>query len=123
MATPNRRLAQHRRTKALRVRKRLRGDEARPRLSVYRSHTNIYCQVIDDRAGRTLAAASSLDKALRPEVEGLRKLDVAAKVGTAIAARAKAAGISRVRFDRGWYRFHGRIRALADAARAAGLEF
>lgn len=113
----------NRRRKAWRVRKRLRGDAQRPRLSVFRSNTNIYCQVIDDVAGRTLAAASSLDKDLRAELAGLKKADVAAKVGDLIAARAKQAGVTRVRFDRGPYVFHGRVKALADSARKGGLEF
>jgi large subunit ribosomal protein L18 len=112
-----------RRRKALRVRKRLRGDAARPRLSVFRSLTNIYCQVIDDHAGRTLAAASSLDAALRGSLAGLKKMDVAARVGGLIAERAKASGVTRVSLDRGHYQYHGRIKALADAARKGGLEF
>lgn len=113
----------NRRRKAWRVRKRLRGDAARPRLSVFRSNTNIYCQVIDDMSGRTLAAASSLDKDLRPQLAGLKKADVAAKVGDLIAIRAKQAGIAQVRFDRGPYVYHGRVKALAEGARKGGLEF
>lgn len=113
----------NRRRKAWRVRKRLRGDAGRPRLSVFRSNTNIYCQVIDDMNGRTLAAASSLDKDLRPQLAGLKKADIANKVGDLIAARAKQAGITTVRFDRGPYMYHGRVKALADGARKGGLEF
>jgi len=115
--------SRNRRRKAWRVRKRLRGDAARPRLSVFRSNTNIYCQLIDDATGRTLAAASSLDKELRAQLAGLKKVDVAAKVGDMIAVRAKQAGIARVRFDRGPYVYHGRVQALADGARKGGLEF
>jgi large subunit ribosomal protein L18 len=115
--------AKNRQRKAWRVRKRVRGDAGRPRLSVFRSNTNIYCQVIDDLAGRTLAAASSLDKDLRDQLGGLKKAEVAAKVGDLIAARAKQAGVNRVRFDRGPYIYHGRVKALADSARKGGLEF
>ncbi len=113
--------------KRTRVAKSTRGKLAsvsdRPRLSVYRSAKNIYCQLIDDEAGRTLASASSRDKQLRGELSGKKKADVAAAVGTAMAERAKAAGVTKVKFDRGWYQFHGRVKALADAARAGGLEF
>jgi large subunit ribosomal protein L18 len=95
----------------------------RPRLSVFRSLKNIYCQVIDDRQGSTLASASSRDKDLRGEIVGLTKMEVAAKIGLAIAARAKSAGVSQVAFDRGSFKFHGRVKALAEAAREGGLEF
>jgi large subunit ribosomal protein L18 len=102
------------------VRKRVHGTVDRPRLAVYRSNRYIYAQVIDDVQGRTLAAASSQESGLRSEH---LNLDTAAKVGEAIAARAKGAGVTSVVFDRGGYKFHGRVKALADAARAAGLEF
>ncbi len=115
--------ALNRERRAWRVRKRVRGDAGRPRLSVFRSNTNIYCQVIDDAGGRTLASASSLDKDLRSVLAGLKKSDIAAKVGDLIAARAKKAGVTRVRFDRGAYIYHGRVKALADGARKGGLEF
>lgn len=115
--------AQNRQRKAWRVRSRVRGNAGRPRLSVFRSNSNIYCQVIDDAAGRTLAAASSLDKELRDQSAGMRKADIAAKVGDLIAARAKQAGVTRVSFDRGPYIYHGRVKALADGARKGGLEF
>ena len=105
------------------TRGKIRARSQRPRLSVFRSSTNIYCQIIDDEAGRTLAAASSRDTALREQIQGLKKTDAAAKVGAQIADRAKAAGVTKVVFDRGRYKFHGRVKALADAARAAGLEF
>jgi large subunit ribosomal protein L18 len=111
-----------RRRQRVRVRLRRVGG-GRPRLSVFRSSKHIYAQVIDDAAGRTLAAASSLDGAIRA---GLGKgTDVAAAnaVGKLIAERAKAAGIERVVFDRGAYLFHGRVKALADAAREGGLDF
>lgn len=100
-----------------RVRKGVRGTGERPRLAVFRSLSHIYAQVIDDRAGRTVAAASDLD------VGTGKKSEKAKQVGKAIAERAKAAGIGEVVFDRGGYRYHGRIKALADAARESGLRF
>lgn len=109
--------------KAAAVRERLRSVAGRPRLSVFRSLTNISAQIIDDVKGHTLAAASSLEKEVRTSIQGMRKTDVAKKVGVLVAERAKQAGISKVCFDRGAYKFHGRIKALADAAREAGLEF
>jgi large subunit ribosomal protein L18 len=95
----------------------------KPRLSVFRSGRHIYAQVIDDGAGRTLAAASTLDKDLRAALKSGADKDAAAKVGALIAARAKAKGVERVVFDRGGYLFHGRVKALADAAREGGLKF
>jgi large subunit ribosomal protein L18 len=112
-----------RRRKALHVRSRLRGSTERPRLSVFRSLSNIYCQVIDDESGRTLASASSCDKDLRDALKGVRKTDVASKVGGQLASKARAAGVTKVSFDRGSYRYHGRVKALAEAAREGGLEF
>ncbi|MFC7536687.1 50S ribosomal protein L18 [Sphingomonas sp. GCM10030256] len=93
----------------------------KPRLSVHRSGRHIYAQVIDDAAGKTVAAASTLDKDLRGKTGATR--DGAAEVGKALAERAKAAGVDRVVFDRGGFLFHGRVKALADAAREGGLEF
>ena len=104
-----------------RLRKKVRGDVGRPRLAVFRSNKHIVAQVIDDRAGVTLAAASTHEADLRTGATGNR--DAAAKVGTLVAERAKAAGIDKVVFDRGGYVYHGRIAAVADAAREAGLEF
>ena len=105
-----------------RVRTTLRGHASgKPRLSVHRSGRHIYAQVIDDSAGKTLAAASTLDKELKGKTGATR--DGAAAVGKTIAERAKAAGVSRVVFDRGGFLFHGRVKALADAAREGGLEF
>lgn len=112
-----------RRGKARSMRKRLRNVSDRPRLSVYRSLTNISVQVIDDLQGKTLAAASSHEKDIKGSVEGMNKTDVAKKVGTLLAERAKKAGVAKVAFDRGSYKYHGRIKALADGAREAGLEF
>jgi large subunit ribosomal protein L18 len=112
-----------RRRRHRRVRGRLAGTAARPRLNVYRSLKGIYAQVVDDQAGRTLASASTLDPEARSQLEGLRKVEQARVVGRLIAERAKAAGIEAVVFDRGGYRYHGRVRALAEAAREAGLKF
>src|SRR5207244_3452090 len=105
-----------------RVRTALRARAGgKPRLSVHRSGRHIYAQVIDDTAGRTLASASSLDKDLRGSTGATR--DSAAAIGKVLAERAKAAGVSKVVFDRGAFLFHGRVKALADAAREGGLEF
>jgi len=106
-----------------RVRRRLAGTAERPRLAVYRSLHHIYAQVIDDDAGHTLVSASTVDRAIGTDLDGKPKRDQAAAVGRAVAERATAAGIRAVVFDRGGYRYHGRVRALADAAREAGLEF
>ncbi|HEX6222026.1 MAG TPA: 50S ribosomal protein L18 [Acidimicrobiia bacterium] len=114
----SRRAARHRRH--LRGRKHLRGTAERPRLAIYRSNKYIYAQVIDDIDGTTLAAASSQEGDLRGE---RLNVETAAKVGTMVADRAKEAGVSTVVFDRGGYKYHGRLKALADAAREAGLEF
>ena len=103
-----------------RVRKKVRGDAERPRLAVFRSNKHITAQVIDDVTGRTLAAASTTEADLRSGATGNR--EAAARVGTLLAERAKAAGVERVVFDRGGFRYHGRVAALADAAREAGLE-
>ncbi|MEC7583695.1 MAG: 50S ribosomal protein L18 [Planctomycetota bacterium] len=105
------------------VRRKLRRHTTRPRLSVFRSLKNISVQVIDDLRGHTLAAASSTEKELRAEIKGTRKTDVAARVGKLLAERAKQQGVSKVTFDRGSYRYHGRVKALAEAAREGGLEF
>ena len=106
-----------------RGRNRLRGTADHPRLSVFRSHKHIYCQVIDDSAGKTLAAASTRDKDLRSDGRYGGNKDAAHAIGKAIAQRALAAGIKRIRFDRGSYRYHGRVAAMADAAREGGLSF
>jgi large subunit ribosomal protein L18 len=99
------------------------GTAARPRLCVYRSEAEIYAQVIDDEAGNTLAAASSVDHELRAKVEGLTKTDQARMVGQVVAERAKDKGITQVVFDRGGFQYIGRVKALADGARQAGLDF
>lgn len=102
-----------------RVRGRVSGTSLRPRLCVSRSNKRIYAQVIDDTKGHTLAAAGSHESGLRDQSKG----DAAAEVGKLLAERAKAAGVDRVVFDRGGYRYHGRVKALADGAREGGLEF
>jgi large subunit ribosomal protein L18 len=114
----DKRLRRHRR-----IRVRVSGTPERPRLAVYRSLEHIYAQVIDDTAGHTLASASTVDGELKAVVEGKNKTEAAKIVGRTVAERAKAAGISKVVFDRGGHIYTGRVKALADAARESGLEF
>jgi large subunit ribosomal protein L18 len=114
--------AQRRRVHA-RVRTRVTGTDERPRLNVYRSSAHIYVQVIDDRTGRTIASASSVDKETKKGLKGGGNIASAKAIGKIIADRAKAAGVTKVVFDRGGYKYHGRVKALADAAREAGLQF
>ncbi len=106
-----------------RLRLKLVGTPNRPRLNVFRSLHHIYAQVIDDEAGHTLASASTVDKELAAAVAGKKKVDQAEVIGKAVAARAMASGITEVVFDRGGYRYHGRVKKLADAARKEGLQF
>lgn len=106
-----------------RVRGKVTGTAERPRLSVHRTNTHIYAQVIDDRAGRTLASASSLDPETKGELKSGANIDAAKIVGEAIGRRAVAAGVTEVVFDRGGRLYHGRVKALADGARSAGLKF
>lgn len=106
-----------------RVRKQISGTIERPRLNVFRSVSEIYAQVIDDEAGQTLASVSTIDHELRAELEGKSKIEQARMVGEALAGRAKSKGIEKVVFDRGGYRYSGRVKALADGARKGGLEF
>jgi len=113
----------HRRRVHARVRTRLAGTPERPRLNVYRSVSHIYAQIIDDRGGRTIVSASSVDKETRKGLKGGGNIASAKAVGKIIADRAKAAGVTEVVFDRGGYKYHGRVKALADAAREAGLKF
>ncbi len=110
-----------RRRRHRRVRKLVRGTAERPRLAVHRSNRHITAQVIDDVAGRTLAAASTVEPELRSSPTGNK--EAAAKVGRLVAERARAAGVTKVVFDRGGFLYHGRVAAVADAAREAGLEF
>ena len=107
----------------LRIRRKLSGTDQKPRLTVFRSAKHIYAQVIDDVAGRTLAHASTLSKDVRGDASEATKTDAAKKVGQAIAKALIAKGIDKVVFDRNGYLYHGRILALADAAREAGLKF
>jgi len=107
----------------VRVRSQVAGTAARPRLAVFRSLHHLYAQVIDDAAGRTLAAASTVDAELRKGIKSTSGAAAAAAVGKAIAARARERGIDAVVFDRGGFLYHGRIKALAEAARQAGLKF
>ncbi len=115
--------SQARARRHLRVRKTVKGAPERPRLSVFRSSVHIYAQVIDDSARRTLAAASDIEPGIRATRDGKRKTELATAVGKLVAERARAAGVGRVVFDRGGYKYHGRVKALAEAAREAGLEF
>ncbi len=119
----NRRMAIQRRHR--RIRRKVFGTPERPRLAVFRSHHHIYAQVIDDVAQHTLVSASTLDRELRQQLQGIGTAtqEAAARVGRCVAERALQAGISRVVFDRGGRLYHGRIRALAEAAREAGLQF
>lgn len=107
----------------MRSRRRLAGVATRPRLSVFRSLKQIYAQVIDDQTGRTLVSASTLDPEVRPLIAAKKKTEAGSVVGEVLARRALAQGIAAVVFDRSGYLYHGRIRALAEAARSAGLQF
>jgi large subunit ribosomal protein L18 len=116
-------LLRQRRHVRARERHHLKGTPERPRLNVFRSSKHIFAQVIDDSQGRTLVAASTLDTNIRAQAKELTKVEEAKRVGKLIAERAQAAGIKQVVFDRGGFRYHGRVKALADASREAGLEF
>jgi large subunit ribosomal protein L18 len=122
MITPTNRKANHRRIHQ-RIRKRLTGTAERPRLSVHFSGKNIYAQVIDDNSGHTLAAVNTTEKTVRGDAAPKANVATAEKVGKLLAERAQAAKITRVVFDRGGFNYHGKVKALADAARAGGLEF
>ena len=121
MAKKTRSIARVRRH--IRVRKTVSGTTSRPRLNVYKSLTGIYAQIIDDMEGNTLISASTIDKDLREKVKGMKKIEQAKAIGQAVAERAKSKGISTVVFDRGGFRYVGRIKALADGAREGGLQF
>jgi large subunit ribosomal protein L18 len=121
MANKGRSIARIRRH--TRVRKNIAGTPGRPRLNVFRSITDIYAQVIDDQSGHTLVAASSVDGELRKKMKGLNKTEQAKLVGQTVADRAKSKGITNVVFDRGGFRYMGRVKALADGARENGLQF
>jgi large subunit ribosomal protein L18 len=109
--------------KHLRVRKKISGTSERPRLNIFRSLNNIYAQIIDDTAGNTLVAASTLDEALKAKVKSGGNKEAAQEVGRMIAQKAQEKGIKTVVYDRGGYLYHGRVKELAEAAREAGLEF
>jgi len=115
--------SQSRARRHARVRKHVAGTAERPRLNVFRSVSEIYAQVIDDEAGRTLVSASSIDHELRTQMDGKKKAEQARLVGMLLADRAKSKGILQVVFDRGGFRYIGRVKALADGAREGGLEF
>ncbi len=106
-----------------RVRKKLSGTAERSRLCVFRSLNHVYAQVVDDKLGHTLVSASTLDREIRSEVDGKRKTEAAQLVGKLVAERAMKRGITKVAFDRGGYKYHGRVKALAEAARKVGLVF
>ena len=116
-------VGKQRKRRSYRVRKRTRGTTERPRLCVSRSHRNITAQVVDDLSGKTLASASTADKDLSGQVKYGGNVSAAEAVGKAIAEKATKAGVTKVCFDRGACKFHGRVAALAEAARSAGLEF
>lgn len=107
----------------IRVRRKVKGTSERPRLAIFRSLNHIYAQVIDDTKGETLAAASSLEGDLKAKSEGKAKSEIATQVGVLISERAKEKGVNTVVFDRGGYKFHGRLKSLAEAARKGGLVF
>ena len=113
----------HRQRVHQRVRTKLSGSAERPRLCVYRSLGHIYAQVIDDQGGKTIVSASSVDKDTKKALKGGGNVAAAKVIGKTVAERAKAAGVTKVVFDRGGYKYHGRVKALADAAREAGLQF
>jgi large subunit ribosomal protein L18 len=113
----------HRERVHQRIRRRIVGTPERPRLCIFRSLKHIQAQIVEDRTGRTLAAASSVDKEVRKQLKGGGNIAAAKVVGKAIAERARAAGVEQVVFDRGGYQYHGRVQALAEAAREAGLKF
>lgn len=106
-----------------RVRARVKGTGDRPRLNVFRSNQHIYAQIIDDTIGHTLVSASTIDAEIRPELGSLSKTEQAKLVGQTLAKRALAIGVTKVVFDRGGYRYHGRVKSLADGSREGGLEF
>jgi large subunit ribosomal protein L18 len=115
--------SQARERRHARVRKQVEGTTNRPRLNVFKSLTGIYAQIIDDSEGNTLISASTVDKELREKMKGLKKIEQANAIGKAVAERAKSKGILSVVFDRGGFRYVGRVKALADGAREGGLKF
>lgn len=118
-----RKKAKSRQRRHARVRKYVSGTPERPRLNVFRSVEHIYAQVIDDMAGRTLASASTIEGEVKSQLDGKTKVQAAKLVGQLVAERAKKAGVEKVVFDRGGYQYHGRVQAVAEGAREAGLDF
>lgn len=116
-------IGKQRRRRRFRVRKGIKGTPERPRLSVHRTLKHLYCQLIDDESGKTIAAASTRDKDLREQVKVGGNKDAAKAVGSAMAAKASAAGVKTICFDRGSFKYHGRVAAMADAMREAGISF
>lgn len=116
-------LQKQRRRRRFRVRKSTRGSSARPRLSVHRTNKHVYCQLIDDETGKTVASASTRDKSVRDQLKATGNCDAATQIGKALAESALNSGIKQICFDRGRFKFHGRVAAVAEAAREAGLEF
>jgi large subunit ribosomal protein L18 len=125
VAAPVRKLSSeaHRRRIHVRIRQRIAGTSERPRLCVHRSSRHIRAQVVDDQTGRTIASASSLDIGVKKTLKGGGNIAASKVVGKAVAERARAKGVEKVVFDRGGYQYHGRVQALAEAAREAGLQF
>lgn len=123
MSDKNKDKAVRMRRRKIGIRKRLSGSGERPRLAIFRSSKHIYAQVIDDMAGKTLAAVSTLQTDVKGELKHGANIAAAKQVGKAIAEKAKAAGVTKVAFDRSGFRYHGRVKALADAAREGGLQF
>jgi len=121
MAKYNRKIARMRRH--ARIRARVQGSESRPRLCVFRSLSNIYAQVIDDTRGQTIVSASSLEDEIKNNAEKMKKVDISRLVGNLVAKRAKDKGITQLAFDRGGFKYHGRVKALAEAIREQGLKF
>ena len=119
----NKSRSEARKRRHLRVRKKISGTLERPRLNVYRSLVEIYAQLIDDESGHTLVSASSIDQEIRSQMDGMKKTEQAQVVGKNLAERAKIKGFEVVVFDRGGYRYVGRVKALADGAREGGLQF
>jgi large subunit ribosomal protein L18 len=119
----HKKVGRQRKRRQYRVRKRLSGTPERPRLSIKRTHKHVYCQLIDDVSGTTLVSASTRDKELRGDMQNGGNKDAAAAVGTAVAVKASAAGVKAICLDRGSYKYHGRIAALADAVREGGISF
>ena len=119
----NKKIGRQRKRRRFRVRKQLSGTAERPRLSIQRTHKHVYCQLIDDVAGKTLVSASTRDKDLRSDISNGGNKDAAVVIGKTVAAKATAAGVKQICFDRGSYKYHGRIAALADAVREGGISF